>query len=98
MRKPTEIEAKNILIAEFMGLKIYNDTISFFDSTFKPLKKYHEDWNYLMEVVIKCFDIQEDMNSDDLYFKLNDALLETNLDSLHKAVVEIINDYTGKAV
>lgn len=43
----------NKLIAEFMGLTIITDGISFFDTNYKPLKKYDSDWNHLMEVVEK---------------------------------------------
>ncbi len=52
--------------------------------------KYHSSWDWLMPVVIKCFEVSEQTN-DDLNFKLNDALLETNIDSLYKEVVEFIN-------
>lgn len=41
----------NKLIAEFMGLTIITDNISFFDTGYNPLKNYHSDWNYLMEIV-----------------------------------------------
>jgi len=40
-------------IAEFMGLKVYDDGISCFDSTFRTLPKYDESWNALMPVVEK---------------------------------------------
>lgn len=43
----------NKIIAEFMGLTIITDSISYFDTTFKPLKKYHSDWSKLMEVIDK---------------------------------------------
>ena len=52
--------------------------------------KFHTSWDWLMPVVIKCFEVGEQTN-DDLNFKLNDALLETNIDSLYKVVVEFIN-------
>ncbi len=51
--------------------------------------EYHISWDWLMPVVIKCFEVEEPTN-DDLNFKLNDALLETNIDSLYKAVLEFI--------
>ncbi len=49
-------------------------------------------WDWLMPVVIKCFDKHFD-SSDDLNFKLNDALLETNIELLYNEVVEFINQY-----
>jgi hypothetical protein len=49
---------KNKLIAEFMGLTIITDGISFFDTNFKPLKKYNEDYNSLMQVVEKIENTQ----------------------------------------
>ena len=54
--------------------------------------QYHTSWNWLMPVVIKCFEVDDSVN-DDLNFKLNDALLETNIDSLYKVVVEFIKNY-----
>jgi hypothetical protein len=41
----------NKLIAEFMGLEIITDGISYFDKEFKSLKNYHESWDCLMPVV-----------------------------------------------
>ena len=54
--------------------------------------KYNKSWDWLMPVVVKCFD-EHEVYSDDLNFKLNDALLETNIESLYKAVVEFIKWY-----
>ena len=86
------MEESNKLIAEFMqkgsqGFGLYD-----FDGCHYRLDelKYHTSWDWLMPVVIKCFEVGEQTN-DDLNFKLNDALLETNIDSLYKAVVEFIN-------
>ena len=49
---------KDILIAEFMGLKIITDGISWFDTDYKALKKYDTSWDWLMPVVekIESFD------------------------------------------
>ncbi len=57
--------------------------------------KYHSSWDWLMPVVEKCFVKQEEV-SDDLSFKLNDALLETNIESLYKAVVEFIKQHNNQ--
>jgi len=94
------MQKNNKLIAEFMGLEIreskhryittYYVLIDDMPTDFQDLK-YHESWDWLMPVVIKCFEVSEQTN-DDLNFKLNDALLETNIDSLYKAVVEFIKD------
>jgi hypothetical protein len=56
----------NKLIAEFMGLKIITDGISFFDTNYKALKRYDTDWNWLMEVVEKISRIPN-RNENGLY-------------------------------
>ena len=43
----------NILLAEFLGLKIITDGISHFDTNYKALKSYDSDWNHLMAVIQK---------------------------------------------
>ena len=48
-----ETTAKNKIISKFMGLTIITDGISYFDTNYKPLKKYHLDWNDLMQVIEK---------------------------------------------
>ena len=80
----------NELIAEFMnlrstGLSIYKESDY----------KYHKSWDWLMPVVVKLFDDEynEFDGVGDLSFRLNDTLLETNLDSLYSIVVEFINEY-----
>jgi hypothetical protein len=92
---------ENKIIAEFMGWNINNP------STF-PISlhqeeetqgnwelKFHSDWNWLMEVVSKVFE-KEDFIKDDLIFKLNDALLECNKDSLYLAVFNCVNWYNNQ--
>ena len=87
----------NKLIAEFLGFQQTN--IGWYDAeevllrterdnTFDDLK-FHTDWNWIMAATIECF-IKLGSKNDDLNFKLNDALIETNIESLYKAVVEFI--------
>ena len=95
------IEYKNKVIAEFMGASFNDKGMTRICGKFGLERvsdlnlKYHTSWDWLMPVVVKCFDKQEEI-SDDLSFKLNDALLETNLDSLYSIVVEFINEYNKK--
>jgi len=56
----------NKVIAEFMGLTIITDNISYFDTSYNPLKKYNKDWNELMEVVEKI----ENISTQKLSFNL----------------------------
>jgi hypothetical protein len=79
----------NKLIAEFMGMEDYQEMGEY------VTPNYNTSWDWLMTVVIKCFEVDEQTN-DDLNFKLNDALLETNIDSLYQAVVQFINQYNNK--
>lgn len=89
----------NKLIAEFMGLDSFKDSLASLhqgninvDVDLYEQSQYHTSWDWLMPVVIKCFEVGEQTN-EDLNFKLNDALLETNIDSLYKVVVEFIKNY-----
>ena len=97
---------ENKLIAEFMGYEIIyrpnsNGFIEISDTELCDVDdlEYHTSWDWLMPVVTKLKDIRysgEFIDNDvsvDLSFRLNDTLLETNLDSLHSIVVEFINAY-----
>ena len=78
----------NRLIAEFMELptEVFNTGIlNYYYREYNSGTWYegHElsynvSWDWLMPVVVKCFEVEEQTN-DDLNFKLNDALLETNI-------------------
>ena len=60
----------------------------------KSIFAYNTSWDILMPVVVRLFDDEyNEFDTDDLIFRLNDTLLETNLDSLYKIVVEFINEY-----
>jgi hypothetical protein len=52
-KQTNNIVENNKLIAEFMGLKIITDDISFFDTNYNTLKRYATVWNWLIEVVEK---------------------------------------------
>ena len=102
-------QENNKLIAEFMNLELlpahdnyptlYNITKEDNDPQWYALEEFQYDasWDWLMPVVIECFDREEEV-SDDLSFKLNDALLETNIESLYKIVVEFINQLNKKVL
>lgn len=53
MQTAKRILLNNKMIAQFMELTIITDDISWFDTNFNPLKKYHESWSDLMPVVEK---------------------------------------------
>jgi hypothetical protein len=55
---------------------------------------FDQSWDWLMPVVVKLFDDEynEFDGVGDLSFRLNDTLLETNLDSLYSIVVEFIKN------
>ena len=86
----------NKLIAEFMGIESFKDSLASLhqgkisvDVDVYEQAQYHTSWDWLMPVVLKCFEKEEEVK-DDLIFKLNDALLEVNIESLYKVVVEFI--------
>ena len=91
---------ENKLIAEFMGLRInsYGDynidqEIMGFDMIVCSLTdtKFHTSWDWLMPVVEKCFDVQnQNLDFGNLFFTLNDSLLTININEVYKAVVNII--------
>ena len=62
------IQENNKLIAEFMGLTIITDEISWFDTNYKPLKKYNEFWADLMPVVEKI----EELDLKEQYYSWED--------------------------
>ena len=78
----------NKLIAEFMG----NGKEYEIDINTKTLKSYHTSWDWLMPVVIECFERFGNTDTID-YMRLNDALLTCNIDELYKVVVEFIKEY-----
>ena len=87
----------NKLIAEFMGLEFskgeyYRPLYNSGDWIPQDELQYHISWDWLIPVVERLFDDEynEFDGADDLSFRLNDTLLEVNLDSLYSIVVEFI--------
>lgn len=91
----------NKVIAEFMGASFNDKGMTRICGKFGLERvsalnlRYHTSWDWLMPVVVKLFDDEynEFDGVGDLSFRLNDTLLETNLDSLYSIVVEFINEY-----
>ena len=79
------MEKTNKIIAEFMGKEIYQKHHE---------SNYHCSWDWLMPVVIKCFEVFGDTDTID-YMRLNDALLTCNIDEVYQVVVEFIKDYNN---
>jgi hypothetical protein len=96
----------NKLIAEFMGAKMLVSNyyginiIEFPDNRTYDLLglKYHSSWDWLMPVVIECFNRYDaiESNNTNHQFILNDALIECNIESLYKAVVNFIEWYNSQ--
>lgn len=85
----------NKLIAEFMELEV-EDGLYYYTTSMDDYKTdtlyFNSSWDWLMPVVEKCFQIQNQNLGlkVNLFFKLNDALLTTNIDEVFKAVINII--------
>jgi hypothetical protein len=104
--KPTQQQKDNKLIAKFMGLTIITDNISYFDTNYKPLKKYNEDWNWLMEVVEKIENLEDGEFSVEITnncceingFEIHTNLFicnnsETKIQAVYNACVDFIKWY-----
>ena len=90
----------NKLIAEFMKLEV-EDGLYYYTTLMDDYKTdmlyFDSSWDWLMPVVEKCFQMQSQNLGlkVSLFFKLNDALLTTNIDEVYKAVINIIKQTNG---
>ena len=102
----------NELIAQFMGLPLTKKSLSFVNTGHDieiPFMrwKYHEEWNWLMDVVIKCHEIgdakekqfPEDKNLDEptgwRAWSYRRVGLSTNIEHTYKNVVNFIKWYNA---
>ena len=103
-----QIIHSNKLIAEFMGLEtatfIPSGHLNYYHREFDSGTWYevHElsynlSWDWLMPVVGKLLDQDEFYGASDHSYRLKDALVETNIDSMYKIVVEFINKCNWKS-
>jgi len=86
----TEIIKGNKLIDNFMKVSKGNKDLLCLQSL-----KYNKSWDWLMPVVERCFEKYDliENNLSNHQFKLNDALIEVNINSLWRTVVEFIKYY-----
>ena len=54
--------------------------------------QYHEDWNWLIPAVIKCKERQF-FGSNSLITRLNNALVQADIELVYEQVIEFINYY-----
>lgn len=99
----------NKLIAEFMGLPLVPCSIGTEngmvcegyqhpkgDTPFTADGlQYKYSWDWLMPVVIECFNRFANTDTID-HMKLNDALLTCNINELHEAVVDFIRQHNDE--
>jgi hypothetical protein len=74
---------KNKRIAEFMNRTIGGDL------------RYHTSWDWLMPVVQKCYDLEdEEMNNSGATADISMYLTDVDIQGVYSAVSEFIKKYT----
>lgn len=53
---------------------------------------FHLDWNWLMNAVIKCKEL-EFFGGENLIKNIEEALVKADIDEVYRAVIEFINKY-----
>ena len=101
-----ETQENNKLIAEFMGFTKDSKELYLIDdytlrsedeyqATYVDEMKFHTSWDWLMPVHKKCMFTKQFTGDDQLRTLLIDAVIDADIDRLHKAVVEFINQYNN---
>lgn len=93
----------NVLIAEFMGIKVFeginsnNQTYFYYNNIelkdFEALPNYDSDWNWLMPVVDKIYSMNEyyQYKADTISMFFDGGIeLTTDIESVYDSVVEFI--------
>ena len=105
LRRALDLRVKNnVLIAEFMGMKLgqdhtndnmyYDDAENLHPPTPIDKLKFRTSWDWLMPVVEKCrVDSRCEHDEDIFWDAIHWALEECNIENTYKAVVEFINQY-----
>tara|TARA_R110001632_G_scaffold226017_1_gene359360 strand:- start:134 stop:406 length:273 start_codon:yes stop_codon:yes gene_type:complete len=86
------MEANNKLIAEFMQKGSKSLGIYDFDGCHYRLDelKFHTSWNWLMPVVAKCTELNDDEFDNQ---SIAWALLSNSIVNVYDQVIEFINEY-----
>ena len=89
----------NKLIAEFMGLREENEDLIltlgddewYIDLSDEDTFKFDYDWNWLMPVVIKCYEVSSEESHvwEAIYY----AVADLDMDKIYTAVVNFIKWY-----
>ena len=91
----------NKIIAEFMGMELGDDKTMYYDDAEilhppTPINelKYHTSWDWLMPVVLKCFDTQQPEEGQ--HYFINESLLTMKIEVVYDRVVEFIKEYNKR--
>ena len=86
----------NKLIAEFMGYTKDLKDVGYYyingDYHAEDYLLFHLDWNWLIPAVIKCKERQF-FGSNSLITRLNNALVQADIELVYEQVIEFINYY-----
>jgi len=102
MSDKKKINEDNIMIAEFMGYRYQESSFFSVWEFYKSHEdrfvdgEYHESWDWLMPVVEKIEELQRSSSSQEdykYYLIVLSYPIYSEIDTIHKAVVEFIKWY-----
>ena len=99
LREQEDIMRDNQIIAEFMGLDSFKDSLASLhqgkinvDVDVYEQAQYHTSWDWLMPVANEIIKSRDEQNADWDLTDLKYALQTTNIEYVYKAVVKFINE------